>query len=132
MKRKKYREDEALDVVRQIISGFSELVREHIIHRDLKPANIMISDGVYKIGDFGFAKYVDNMGNHMLRSCVGSPIYMAPQLLEHSTYTTKADIWSIGIISYEIIFGSPPWKARNEAELLQNIRTVPLTSIIRN
>lgn len=68
-------------MIRQIVSGFSKLVGEHIIHRDLKPANILINDGVYKIGDFGFAKYVDNMDNHMLRSCVGSPIYMAPQIL---------------------------------------------------
>lgn len=67
--------------MRQLLSGFSELVRQKIIHRDLKPANILISDNVYKIGDFGFAKYVDNFGSQMLRSCVGSPIYMAPQIL---------------------------------------------------
>ena len=46
--------------MRQIMNGFNELIREKIIHRDLKPANILINEGVYKIGDFGFAKYVDN------------------------------------------------------------------------
>ena len=99
--------------MRQLLSGFGELVREKIIHRDLKPANILISDGVYKIGDFGFAKYVDNFGSQMLKSCVGSPIYMAPQILERTQYTTKCDIWSLGIIFYEMIHGYPPWKARD-------------------
>ena len=55
---------------------------------------------MYKIGDFGFAKYVDNFGSQMLKSCVGSPIYMAPQILERTQYTTKCDIWSLGIIFY--------------------------------
>lgn len=100
--------------MRQLLSGFSELVRQKIIHRDLKPANILISDNVYKIGDFGFAKYVDNFGSQMLRSCVGSPIYMAPQILQRTQYTTKCDIWSLGIIFYEMIHGYPPWKARDQ------------------
>lgn len=81
IKRKRFKEEEAFDIMRQILSGFTELVREKIIHRDLKPANILINEGVYKIGDFGFAKYVDNFGSQMLKSCVGSPIYMAPQIL---------------------------------------------------
>jgi serine/threonine-protein kinase ULK/ATG1 len=114
IKRKRFKEDEAFDVIRQIICGFAQLVHERIVHRDLKPANILIHDGVFKIADFGFAKYVDNFGSQMLKSCVGSPIYMAPQLLERTPYTTKCDIWSIGIIFYEMLFGSPPWKARDE------------------
>lgn len=81
LKKRKFKEDEAFEVIRQILNGFHELVRERIVHRDLKPANILIHEGVYKIGDFGFAKYVDNFGSQMLKSCVGSPIYMAPQIL---------------------------------------------------
>lgn len=50
----------------------------------------------------------------MLKSCVGSPIYMAPQILERVQYTTKCDIWSLGVIFYEMMFGYPPWKARDE------------------
>jgi calcium-dependent protein kinase len=49
----------------------------------------------------------------MLKSCVGSPIYMAPQILERAQYTTKCDIWSLGVILYEMLFGYPPWKARD-------------------
>lgn len=81
IKRKRFKDEEAFEVVRQIVCGFNALVQEKIVHRDLKPANILIHDGVYKIADFGFAKYVDNFGSQMLKSCVGSPIYMAPQVL---------------------------------------------------
>ena len=62
----------------QIIQGFSELIKNNIIHRDLKPANILILGNVFKIADFGFARYVDDMQKGMMRSCVGSPLYMAP------------------------------------------------------
>lgn len=99
-KRKKIPEEEAFAIVAQILSGFTQLVEEKIIHRDLKPANILINNGVYKIADFGFARYVDNFGTQMLKSLVGSPIYMAPQILERNDYTTKCDIWSIGVIFY--------------------------------
>lgn len=131
IKRKRFKDEEAFEVVRQIVCGFNALVQEKIVHRDLKPANILIHDGVYKIADFGFAKYVDNFGSQMLKSCVGSPIYMAPQVLERTPYTTKCDIWSIGVIFYEMLFGSPPWKARDEAELIKGVKTIPISNIIK-
>jgi serine/threonine protein kinase len=56
---------------------------------------------------------------------------MAPQLLERSPYTTKCDIWSIGVIYYEMIFGSPPWKARDENELIRNVKNNPIASVIK-
>jgi calcium-dependent protein kinase len=71
-----------MQIIFQIISGFKELVSHGIIHRDLKPANILNHAGVVKIADFGFARYVDNYSNQLLKSCVGSPLYMAPQILK--------------------------------------------------
>jgi serine/threonine-protein kinase ULK2 len=97
-----------------------------IIHRDLKPANILNHDGIVKIADFGFAKYVDNYSSQLLRSCVGSPLYMAPQVLGRKQYTTKCDIWSIGVIFYEMLFHDVPWKGRDEQDLLKNIQVKPL------
>jgi len=58
--------------------GFLELVKNGIIHRDLKPANILISNGKYKLADFGFSKSVDNFTKHMFVSAVGTPLYMSP------------------------------------------------------
>ncbi len=78
--KRKLSEDEAFQVMKQIIIGYRELAKEKTIHRDLKPANILINDGLFKICDFGFSKVIKDP-NTALKTCVGSPIYMAPQIL---------------------------------------------------
>lgn len=99
--------------------GFQELAAKGIIHRDLKPANILVnSQGEFKLADFGFAKYVDHFDSNMLQSCVGTPLYMAPQLLKKGKYSTKCDIWSVGFIFYEMLVGNLPWTGYSEANLL--------------
>lgn len=87
----------------------------------MKPANVLNDKGVVKIADFGFAKYVENYSSQLLRSCVGSPLYMAPQVLGKKPYSTKCDIWSLGVILYEMLFFDVPWKGRDEDGLLYNI-----------
>ena len=64
----------------QIFRALKYLHSAKIMHRDLKPANILVHNNTFKICDFGFSKYVDDVQN-VLKSCVGSPIYMAPQIL---------------------------------------------------
>lgn len=61
-----------------------------------------------------------------LKSCVGSPIYMAPQILEKLNYSYKCDVWSLGIIYFELLHGSPPWRGINELDLLHNIKSIQL------
>lgn len=76
-----------------------------IIHRDLKPANILISkEDVFKITDFGFARMVEKT-DYLMTSLVGTPLYMSPQILKRQMYTSKCDVWSIGLIFYELIYG---------------------------
>ncbi len=87
------------------------LVFNHILPKSkniLK--NIIIQ---IKITDFGFAKYTfsDDSYKH---SRVGTPIYMSPQLLEGRDYKNKCDIWSVGMVFYEMLYGKPPWQGRNE------------------
>ena len=62
----------------------------------------------------------------MLSSIVGTPLYMAPQILERKNYTTKCDIWSIGQIFYELMVGKLPWQGQSEETLLYAIKTKPL------
>jgi len=57
----------------------------------------------------------------MLKSHVGTPYYMAPQILERKSYTKKCDVWSLGVIFYELIFGRLPWEGKDEKALLTNI-----------
>jgi len=57
------------------------------------------------LADFGFAKCVDNFKKTMMASMVGTPLYMSPQILDHKRYNSKTDVWSIGFIFYEALFG---------------------------
>lgn len=101
-------EQESVYFLMQIMNGFRELHRHKIMHRDFKLANIFLNDDKIVIGDFGFAK----SGCEVASTKLGSPITMAPELLNsagHITYTNKADLWSIGVCFFEMIFGNSPW-----------------------
>lgn len=128
-KRKILKEDKAVEFLKQIVLAFKELCSRKVIHRDLKPANIFMHNGVCKIGDFGFAKTLDfsvTDYNNQMVSVVGTPLYMSPQLLDKQKYTTKSDIWSLGIIFYEMLFGRVPWTGKDPATYSRNIRNTPL------
>ena len=109
------------------MNGFGELVKHGIIHRDLKPENILFKGEILKIADFGFAKHSEN--NCFLNSIVGTPAYMAPQVLSKQQYTFKCDIWSLGVIVYEMLFGKNPWniKEKNVHEFRKEVLTKKVT-----
>lgn len=88
-------------------------MKHGIIHRDLKPANILVHEGVFKICDFGFAKFFTDT-TRMARTCVGTPIYMSPQVLHQKSYTNKTDIWSLGVLFYELLFAKLPYYGSSE------------------
>ncbi len=62
-----------------------------------------------------------------MRSIVGTPLYMSPQLLNHQSYTNKSDLWSVGLIYYELLHGYTPWPANNELQLINNIMNKPVS-----
>ncbi|CAD8210364.1 unnamed protein product [Paramecium pentaurelia] len=117
-------EQAATQILIQIFNGFREVIAKGYIHRDVKPANILIQNGIFKLADFGFATKVAM--NEILDQQVGTPLYMAPQLLENTPYTSKCDIWSLGIIAYEMIYGRQPWSCRDMKSYLKNIKCYPL------
>ena len=124
-KRGRLPEKDATRILQEIVEGYSYLLSMGILHRDLKPANILVSGGVSKIGDFGLAKTLD-VPTDVMMSLVGTPLYMSPQILMKSKYTNKSDVWSIGLIYYEMMHASLPWNSITEDMLINNIMTKPV------
>ncbi|KAK8846738.1 hypothetical protein IAR55_005825 [Kwoniella newhampshirensis] len=108
--------EEALvrNFVRQILTGLNYLHEREIIHRDIKGANILVDNkGGIKISDFGISKKVENNLMTGLRanrpSLQGSVFWMAPEIVKQTSYTSKADIWSVGCLVVEMLTGTHPW-----------------------
>jgi serine/threonine protein kinase len=93
-----------------------------IIHRDIKPANILLSNSIPKFADFGFAvcKYVPS--NNTSNYNVGTPLYMAPESLLQNTYSYKSDIWSLGVVLFEMLYGKTPFYSPDETQLKKKLK----------
>ena len=104
------------EIMKQLIEVLKYIMDNNIVHRDLKPHNILINkDYTLKLADFGFAK---EFKETLLTDTVcGSPLYMAPEILNHHKYNIKSDLWSVGVILYEMVMKEHPFKALNITEL---------------
>jgi serine/threonine-protein kinase ULK/ATG1 len=115
-------EDEAVYFLMQIMNAFQTLHKNKIMHRDVKLANIFLQDDKIVIGDFGFAK----QGVDVTRTKLGTPITMAPELLSSNgnSYTSKADLWSIGVCFYQILYGKTPFEAKSYEDLKEKVKSM--------
>jgi serine/threonine protein kinase len=101
--------------------------KKKIIHRDLKPNNILLTKfKILKLADFGFARKVtddEESETDLIKTICGSPLYMAPELLNDQHYHIKADLWSFGVIMYQLLYGHHPMDtAFNMSELRKKIK----------
>lgn len=92
-----------------------------MLHRDLKPENILLHNDKLKLGDFGFSKTL-LQGDSVTTTMIGSPIYMAPEVIRGQAYTSKADIWSLGVILYEMLYGVCPFESNSIAGLIMSLQ----------
>lgn len=121
LKNKKIKEKYAKNYMRQIKDGLEYLYNQKILHRDLKPQNILVSkDNRLIITDFGFARYFES--DMLLQTICGSPLYMAPEILLKKKYSIISDLWSVGIIMFEILFAKLPFDSKNLVELIHKIK----------
>jgi serine/threonine-protein kinase len=109
-------QDKAIDVARQLCAGLAAVHERGVLHRDLKPANIMLDEhGDVRITDFGIAA----LANEDRREISGTPAYMSPEQLEGHELTPKSDIYSLGLVLYEVFTGKKAFEASSLPELLR-------------
>lgn len=109
---------EVVDIMAQLTDGLSQAHDAYIIHRDIKPQNIMILDnGMVKITDFGIAMSMNATQLTQTNSVMGSVHYLPPEQASGKGATTKSDIYSAGILMYELLTGSVPFKGDNAVEI---------------
>lgn len=109
--------DEIVFMLRQMASGVQAIHEAGIIHRDLKPENILLSEnGDVKITDFGIARNLKGPRLTDHGGIVGTFAYVAPEYLEHGKIDVRSDIYSLGVLAYEMITGEAPYNAKNVVE----------------
>lgn len=106
--------------LKDMSEGLKYLRKKNILHRDLKPHNLLISeDNTLKISDFGLSTILEN--DKMTETFCGSPLYMAPEVLMSNIYGVKSDLWSIGIIMYQLVYGKHPYVFKNVYDLVRSM-----------
>jgi dienelactone hydrolase len=121
---------EAMRLLRDIVDGLAHAHRHHVVHRDIKPDNVMIADRHAVVMDFGVAKAMsDAKGTTGLTSIgisLGTPAYMAPeQAAADPEIDHRADIYSVGVVAYEMLAGKPPFAGTPQAVLMAQIANAP-------
>ncbi len=110
---------EAINIMEQVLSAVAVAHAHNIIHRDLKPQNILIDDkGVAKITDFGIAVAMSENALTQTNTVLGSVHYLSPEQARGGMATKKSDIYSLGIILYELLTGTSPLKAKRRFQSL--------------
>lgn len=121
---------ETIDIMSQLTDGMAHAHDSYIIHRDLKPQNIMIKDdGQIKITDFGIAMALNSTQLTQTNSVMGSVHYLPPEQASGKGCTIKSDIYSMGIIFYELLSGSLPFRGDNAVEIALKHMREPLPSL---
>ncbi len=134
----------AIDIATQIAAALSAAQATGIVHRDIKPENVMVrADGIVKVLDFGLAKLSDNattgvdqealtraLVNTGAGVVMGTASYMSPEQAQGLTVDTRSDLWSLGVLMYEMVARRPPFEGSNQMEVIARIieRNVPRLS----
>jgi serine/threonine protein kinase/tetratricopeptide (TPR) repeat protein len=122
LKKGKLELNEALDITLQICEGLKKAHEKNIIHRDIKPANIFITkDGIVKILDFGLAKMKGQSHLTKFESTIGTTAYMSPEQAKGDEVDQQTDIWSLGVVFYEMVSGKLPFKGEYDQAIIYSI-----------
>lgn len=124
-KRKKFTEIDWAQITKQILLALNYWHKGNIVHRDLKPENILFETKDYnsniKLVDFGFAEMFNPSKG--MKDVLGTPLFIAPEIISDKKYNDKADIWSLGVVVYFLIWGHPPFDGDDRSELFSCIKS---------
>ena len=122
-----FKEETLLNWFMQICLALKYLHKKNILHRDIKPSNIFLmkqeSEDFAKLGDFGLAKILDSTSPwKYTNTIINTPQYGAPEIIEKKPYSFKVDIWSLGVIFYQLVILDYPFEGSTNEEMQNNIR----------
>ncbi|KAG0265265.1 hypothetical protein BG011_005136 [Mortierella polycephala] len=121
-----YYECDAAQLVRTVCNAVAYLHEQGIVHRDLKPENLLFKtaddDSELLIADFGLSRIIDHDVFHLLTTTCGTPGYMAPEILQKSGYGKPVDMWALGVITYFLLCGQPPFDRENTSDEIYAIQ----------
>lgn len=121
-KKRRFEEIEASKIIYQVSRALRCCHRNEVIHRDLKPENILLGiDGDVKISDFGWSVHAPSLRR---KTMCGTIDYLAPELVNNHTYSEKVDVWTVGVLTYELLVGSPPFESTDTKVTYSRISAV--------
>ncbi|HWN44141.1 MAG TPA: serine/threonine-protein kinase, partial [Thermoanaerobaculia bacterium] len=112
---------EAALLAAQVAEGLGAAHARGIIHRDVKPGNLLLGNGLVKIADFGVARLTDHEHITLDGQALGTWSYMSPEQANGQEVTPAADLWSLGVVLFEMVTGKRPFRAKSELELVRQI-----------
>lgn len=119
--KKRFSELETRYIIFQLSNALKYLHQMNLIHRDIKLDNIFLHENKVQLGDFGFSTILRNNGEKAKSIC-GTPNYIAPEILEKKPYDMMVDIWSLGVLTYTLLVGIPPFESKDTQQAYEKIK----------